>query len=131
MKRKQAAHLSTPIETVIRTLRGERVILDTDLARIYGVRTRALNQAVKRNIKKFPADFMFRLTRSDAESLVRSRSQPVTLKRGQNIKYIPYAFTEHGAIKEPRSDSPLIFRWHPDNAQEGPTHAGPSSYYFI
>ena len=98
MKRKQAAHLSTPIETVIRTLHGERVILDTDLARIYGVQTRALNQAVKRNIKKFPADFMFRLTRSDAESLVRSRSQPVTLKRGQNIKYIPYAFTEHGAI---------------------------------
>jgi len=98
MKRKRAADLSTPIETVIRTLRGERVILDTDLARIYGVETRVLNQAVKRNFKKFPADFMFRLTRSDAASLVRSRSQPVTLKRGQNIKYIPYAFTEHGAI---------------------------------
>ncbi len=98
MKRKRAADLSTPIETVIRTLRGERVILDTDLARIYGVETRVLNQAVKRNFKKFPADFMFRLTRSDAESLARSRSQSVTLKRGQNIKYSPYAFTEHGAI---------------------------------
>ncbi len=57
MKRKQAAHLSTPIETVIRTLRGERVILDTDLARIYGVDTRMLDQAVKRNIKKFPLCF--------------------------------------------------------------------------
>ncbi len=63
MKRKRAVDLSTPIETVNRTLRGERVILDTDLARIYGVETRVLNQAVKRNFKKFPADFMFRLTR--------------------------------------------------------------------
>ena len=98
MKRKRAADLSTPIETVIRTLRAERVILDTDLARIYGVETRVLNQAVKRNTKKFPADFMFRLTRRDSESLARSRSQSVTLKRGQNIKYSPYAFTEHGAI---------------------------------
>ena len=98
MKRKRAADLSTPIETMICTLRGERVILDTDLAKIYGVQTRQLNQAVKRNIKKFPADFMFRLTRGDSELLARSRSQFVTLKRGQNIKYLPYAFTEHGAI---------------------------------
>ena len=60
--------------------------------------TRALNQAVKRNSEKFPGDFMFRLTRSEAEALSRSRSQSVMLKQGQNIKYLPYVFTEHGAI---------------------------------
>ncbi len=74
MKRKRTADLSTPIETVIRTLRGERVILDTDLARIYGVETRVLNQAVKRNIKKFPADFMFRLSLPEARELNRSQT---------------------------------------------------------
>ena len=57
-----------------------------------------LNQAVKRNADKFPDDFMFRLTKDEAEELRRSRSQSVTLKRGQNIKYLPHAFTEHGAI---------------------------------
>ena len=87
-----------PTEDRIRTLRGVKVILDADLAAIYGVATRVLNQAVKRNAEKFPADFMFRLTRDEAEGLHRSRSQSVTLKRGQNIKYLPYAFTEHGAI---------------------------------
>lgn len=75
-----------------------RVMLDTDLARIYGVPTKALNQAVKRNAEKFPSDFMFRLTAEEGRVLQRSRSQIVTLKRGQNIKFFPYAFTEHGAI---------------------------------
>lgn len=60
--------------------------------------TKVLNQAVKRNADKFPDDFMFRLTNGEAEDLRRSRSQSVTLKRGQNIKYLPHAFTEHGAI---------------------------------
>ena len=73
-------------------------MLDSDLARIYVVPTKAFNQAVKRNGDKFPADFMFRLTAKEAGSLRHSRSQIVTLKRGQNIKYLPYAFTEHGAI---------------------------------
>jgi hypothetical protein len=62
------------------------------------VDTRVLNQAVKRNRQKFPADFVFRLTRSEAQELAVSRSQSVILKRGENIKYLPYAFTEHGAI---------------------------------
>ena len=57
-----------------------------------------LNQAVKRNREKFPADFMFQLTRREAEHARHSRSQPVILKRGHNIKCLPYAFTEHGAI---------------------------------
>jgi hypothetical protein len=86
------------IEPLIVTVREHRVILASDLAGIYGVPTKALNQAVKRNLDKFPTDFMFRLTFAEAEDLRRSRSQIVTLKRGQNIKYLPCAFTEHGAI---------------------------------
>ncbi|MBI5393767.1 MAG: ORF6N domain-containing protein [Verrucomicrobia bacterium] len=73
-------------------------MLDSDLARIYGVATKVLNQAAKRNLAKFPLDFLFRLTQEEAAALYRSRSQFVTLKRGQNIKYLPWAFTEHGAI---------------------------------
>jgi len=88
----------TEIESLIVTVREQRVILAPDLASVYGVPTKALNQAVKRNADKFPADFMFRLTLAEAEGLRRSRSQIVTLKRGQNIKYLPAAFTEHGAI---------------------------------
>ena len=60
--------------------------------------TKAFNQAVKRNRERFPKDFCFRLTIEEAETVQRSRSQTVTLKRGQNIKYRPHAFTEHGAI---------------------------------
>ncbi len=88
----------TEIESLIVTVREQRVILAPDLAAVYGVPTKALNQAIKRNADKFPADFMFRLTLAEAEDIRRSRSQIVTLKRGQNIKYLPAAFTEHGAI---------------------------------
>jgi hypothetical protein len=79
-------------------LRGHRVILDSELARLYGVSTKRLNEAVKRNARRFPDDFMFRLTREEAEC---SRSQIATLKsgQGQNLKYLPHAFTEHGAIQ--------------------------------
>ncbi|MBZ0168597.1 ORF6N domain protein [Candidatus Methylomirabilis lanthanidiphila] len=87
-----------PIEGLIVTIRGHRVILAADLAEIYGVQTRVLNQAVKRNPEKFPGDFVFQLTLDEAETVQRSRSQIVILKRGLNIKYLPYAFTEHGAI---------------------------------
>jgi hypothetical protein len=73
------------------------VLLDADLATLYGVETRALNQAVRRNLGRFPGDFMFQLTPEEAVSLLRSRSQSVILKqRGKNIKYLPYAFTEQG-----------------------------------
>ena len=78
--------MESEIESLIVPIRGQRVILGADLAEIYGVQTRVLNQAVKRNANKFPADFMFRLTRREAEEITRSRSQSVTLKRGQNIK---------------------------------------------
>jgi len=86
------------IDTMIRTIRGTRVMLDRDLAQIYGVPTKAFNQAVKRNGARFPKDFMFRLTKEEAEAVRVSRSQIVTLNRGQNVKYLPYAFTEYGAL---------------------------------
>jgi hypothetical protein len=94
MKSQTARHKSFSILI----LRGQRVILDADLAAIYGVETRVLNQAVKRNSERFPEDFMFRLTPEEA---VRSRSQTVILNggRGQNVKYLPHAFTENGAVQ--------------------------------
>lgn len=132
MKKEEQVTYPVPmyaISSVILTLRGQRVILDADMARIYGVATKVLNQAVKRNAGRFPPDFMFQLSLLETANLksqsvtsslqpvvskadkvnwsqivtssdvdIRSRSQFVTLKRGQNIKYLPYAFTEHGAI---------------------------------
>jgi phage regulator Rha-like protein len=81
------------IVTKILFLRGEKVLLDRDLAELYGVETRVLKQAVRRNIKRFPEDFMFELTEDENRAL---RSQNVTLKRGQHSKYLPFAFTEQG-----------------------------------
>jgi hypothetical protein len=97
---------SENIAQLVFFIRGEKVILDRDLASLYGVTTKALNQAVKRNAARFPADFMFQLTKSDYEAL---RSQSVTLKRGQHLKYLPYVFTEQGvamlssALRSPRA----------------------------
>jgi len=82
------------IENRIFLIRGKKVMFDKDLAKLYGVETKKFNQAVKRNKVRFPEDFMFQLTR--IESNYFSRSQIVTLKRGQNIKYQPYVFTEQG-----------------------------------
>jgi len=90
-----------PADTVasrILTIRGQKVILDSDLAAIYGVTTKRLNEQAKRNAQRFPSDFSFRLTPGEAETAARSRSQIATLKRGQNIKFLPYAFTENGAV---------------------------------
>jgi len=83
---------------MIRTLRGTRVILDSDLAKIYGVPTFRFNEAIKRNRHRFPSDFMFQLTTEETAAL---RSQIAILKkgRGQHRKYRPYAFTEHGALQ--------------------------------
>ena len=91
------------IEDTILLIRGKKVILDHDLARLYGVATKVLNQAARRNSDRFPEDFMFQLTKAETEEwqhLKRSRSQIVTLKkiRGTNIKYQPYAYTEHGIL---------------------------------
>jgi len=104
------------IERRILLLRGHKVMLDFHLAELYEVETRSLNQAVKRNVERFPEDFMFQLSEAEVRELLRSqivilnaesdgiplektgslRSQIVTLKRGQHLKYAPYAFTEQG-----------------------------------
>ncbi|MDO8527732.1 MAG: ORF6N domain-containing protein [Deltaproteobacteria bacterium] len=83
------------IENCILFLRGHRVILDRDLAILYEVQTKALNQAVRRNRDRFPADFMFELTWEEVERL-ELRSQIVTLKKSNHIKYLPLVFTEQG-----------------------------------
>ncbi|PIV22822.1 MAG: DNA-binding protein [Deltaproteobacteria bacterium CG_4_8_14_3_um_filter_45_9] len=96
-----------PIERIERSIlliRGQKVMIARDLAYLYGVTTKVLNQAVKRHKDRFPEDFMFQLTMEEAKiwwTEVRGsglRSQIVTLKRGQHIKYRPYAFTEHGIL---------------------------------
>jgi hypothetical protein len=96
------------IATAILLVRGQRVLLDADLASLYGVSTKALNQAVKRNLDRFPDDFMFQLSWEEAGKLRSKtaaprelaerepRSQSVTLKRGANVKYRPRVFTEQG-----------------------------------
>ncbi|MEP6891746.1 MAG: ORF6N domain-containing protein [Nitrospirota bacterium] len=87
--------LTEHVERTILLIRGHRVMLDTDLAILYGVPTKRLNEQVRRNKKRFPSDFMFQLTPEEVERL---RSQIATLKpgRGQYRKYYPYAFTEQG-----------------------------------
>lgn len=88
------------ISRLIYSVRGQRVILDSDLAGVYGVEPRALNQAVKRNQDRFPQEFAFQLSGDEAAEVRRLRSQIVILKpgRGRHAKYAPYAFTEHGAL---------------------------------
>jgi hypothetical protein len=101
------------IEKLIRQIHGQKVILDSDLAQVYGVTTKAFNQAVKRNLARFPEDFIFRLSKEETETLQASRSQNVTASdpkkhlRSQFVtsksrggaRYRPYAFTEHGALQ--------------------------------
>jgi hypothetical protein len=96
VKKKQALVRVEPIEPVIRVIRGQRVILDSDLAAIYETSTMRLNEQVKRNKKRFPSDFMFRLTKVEWESLI---SQIAISKKGRGgRRKLPYAFTEHGAV---------------------------------
>jgi ORF6N domain-containing protein len=98
----------TRVEGLIYEVRGRRVMLDSDLAALYGVETRELNQAIRRNLQRFPEDFMFQLTDVEFDSL---RSQIVILKtgRGTHRKYLPRVFTEQGVamlsgvLKSPRA----------------------------
>ena len=93
---KKPPTLAVPVESRILILRHQRVILDSDLAELYGVPVKQLNQQIKRNRERFPTDFMFQLTAKEHNSL---RSQIVTSKKGRGgRRYPPYAFTEHGAI---------------------------------
>lgn len=86
------------ISSCIFTVRGQKVILDVDLARLYGVETKVLNQAIKRNIERFPPDFMFSVTKEESQAIYSLRSQIVTLETKGHFRYPPRAFTEHGAI---------------------------------
>ncbi len=97
MSPKKDAALAISVARQIHTVRGQRVLLDEDLAAIYGVTTSALNQAMRRNRGRFPPDFVLELTAFEWESL---RSQIVILKagRGKHRKFLPVAFTEHGAV---------------------------------
>lgn len=93
---KKAIALVRQTETKILLIRGQKIILDTDLAALYGVSVRQLNQQIKRNFDRFPADFLFRLSRIEYENL---RSQFVISSSSYGgRRYLPYAFTEHGAI---------------------------------
>ena len=93
---KRPTQLAIPVESRILILRHQRVILDSDLAVLYGVTVKRLNEQVKRNQERFPSDFMFLLTSKEHTAL---RSQIATSKKGRGgRRYPPYAFTEHGAI---------------------------------
>jgi len=87
--------LTIPIHHKIYTLRGKQIMLDEDLAELYQVETRRLNEQVKRNSERFPNDFMFQLTEKEYESL-RSQFATLDMGRGKHRKYMPYAFTENG-----------------------------------
>ena len=86
MKTSVPETLPGDIDSLIVEVRGQKVILDSDLASIYGVPTRRLNEQVKRNVRRFPQDFLFRLTDEEMELCLRSRSQFVTLKRGRSTE---------------------------------------------
>jgi len=119
--KKTASQVAPPdIDSLIGSVRGQKVILDADLAKVYNVPTKALNQAVKRNREKFPEDFLFQLTLDEADEVRNSMPQPASSQapsnrsqivtgslRSQTVtsnsgrggrRYAPYAFTEHGAI---------------------------------
>src|SRR5437879_1967124 len=96
------------IERAIFLIRGHKVMLDADLARLYGVTVGRLNEAVKRNIERFPSDFMFHLTFQELRGL---RSQIAISKKGRGgRRYAPYAFTEHGAIKADKVLTLITYR---------------------
>ncbi len=82
------------VDYLIVTIRGQRVIIDDDLASLYGVPTKRLNEQVRRNKERFPQDFMYQLSTDEHQNM---RSQFATASR-RNIRYMPYVFTEHGAI---------------------------------
>jgi len=109
MKNSKALIPEGQIEQSILIIRGQKVIMDSDLARLYGVATKALNQAVKRNVERFPDDFAFRLSPEEAADFLRirkitaikkeNRSHSVTgSQKHRDPRNLPYAFTEHGAL---------------------------------
>ncbi len=94
--RTKALAPSRPVESLIRVIRGQKVMLDSDLAVLYEVPTKRLNEAVKRNLERFPGNFMFQLS-TDEDALLRSQIATSNKDRGGR-RYRPYAFTEHGVV---------------------------------
>jgi len=96
MKKRAQIVPATSVESRILTIRGQKVIIDSDLAEIYGVETSALNRAIKRNLTRFPTDFIFQLTREEVANL---RCQIGISNKGRGgRRFLPYAFTENGAV---------------------------------
>src|SRR3569833_2337694 len=95
MKEKSTIISDETIQNKIYYIRGQKVMLDRDLAELYGTETKKLKQQVKRNLNRFPEHYMFELTPDENEIL---RSQNVTLRHGEHSKYLPYVFTEHGIL---------------------------------
>ncbi len=95
MAKATVAIIEEKIADKIYLIQGQKVMIDRDLAELYGVETRRLKEQVNRNLNRFPNHYMFELTRKEYESL---RSQNATLKQGGHAKYLPYAFTEHGVL---------------------------------
>jgi hypothetical protein len=96
MKREMVAYTTDDITTLIVAIRGKRVILDRDLAALYGVPTFRFNEAVKRNRNRFPEDFMFQLTSDEAACLTSQIAMSKSRRGGRRT--LPYAFTEHGTV---------------------------------
>src|SRR5260370_8505010 len=97
-KKTGVVHLPALVSSISRciyVIRGHKVMLDVDLAELYGVTTKRLNEQVKRNRKRFPPDFIFRLTAAEAETVMSLRSQIATLKRGRPPTHLPHVFTNH------------------------------------
>jgi len=119
-------------QQVILLIRGQRVMLDRDLAALYGVETKNLNKAVRRNLDRFPTDFMFQLTLDEAQACAALRFQFGTLKRGQHVKYLPCVFTQEGVamvssvLRSPRAVQVNIARRHKSHkncqSQGAPNH---------
>jgi hypothetical protein len=95
-RRKKAVSQPIHIDSVIQIVRGQRVILDSDLAKIYGIQTFRLNEAVKRNRNRFPDDFLFRLEKKEYKALTSQFAISIRSRGGRRT--LPYAFTEHGAV---------------------------------
>ncbi len=92
---------SERIEKLILFIRGQRVMFDADLAELYSVEIKVLNQAVKRNIDRFPEAFMFQLTAEEYDEVLRSHFVTLKKARGRHRKYLPFVFTEYGVVMLP------------------------------
>ncbi len=111
-KRNEIEVATFQVENLIFTMRGRKIILDEDLARLYGVPTKRLNEQVRRNKNRFPSDFCFQLTAEELES-IRSRNATASKR---NIRYLPFAFTEHGALISPPESPKRRIGFHVEEA---------------